>query len=317
MTMPKLSRELKTGIIAVLAIAVFIWGFSFLKGINLFESNRIFYAEYENVQGLSPSAPVTINGFQVGTINDIFFHPGKEGILVVKFSLENDFKFSKNSVAQIYSPDFISGKSIKLITSLNGSNAVSGDTLIGNVETGFLGALNDQIAPLQAKVQSFIINADSLLGGFNEVFDINTKTNLKQSIAKLNTTLSSFTTASKSLDRMLAEDGKIDSILDNANMASIKLVNLTDSLNDANLKSTVRKLETTLNSFNNILSNLDKGEGSMGKLLKDEGLYNNLKGASKEMEELLHEMKMNPKRFVHFSLFGKKPKPYQTEQTQN
>ena len=115
---------------------------------------------------------------------------------------------------------------------------------------------------------------------------------------------------------MLAEDGKIDSILDNANIASIKLVNLTDSLNDANLKSTVRKLETTLNSFNNILSNLDKGEGSMGKLLKDEGLYNNLKGASKEMEELLHEMKLNPKRFVHFSLFGKKPKPYLPEENQ-
>ncbi len=249
-------------------------------------------------------------------VNDIYFHPVREGMLIVKFSLENDFKFSKNSVAQIYSPDFISGKSIKLLTSLEGDNAVSGDTLIGNVEAGFLGALNDQIAPLQAKVQSFVINADSLLGGFNEVFDTKTKTNLKQSIAKLNTTLTSFTTASKSLDRILAEDGKIDSILDNANIASIKLVSLTDSLNDANLKSTVRKLETTLNSFNNILSNLDKGEGSMGKLLKDEGLYNNLKGASKEMEELLHEMKLNPKRFVHFSLFGKKPKPYQSEQPQ-
>ena len=314
--MPKLSRELKTGIIAVLAIAVFIWGFSFLKGINLFEGNRVYYAQYDNVQGLVVSAPVTINGLKVGTINDIYFHPKKEGILVVKFSLENDFTFSKNSIAQIYSPDFISGKSIKLLTSLKGDTAVSGDTLIGNVEAGFLGALNDQIAPLQAKVQSFVINADSLLGGFNEVFDTKTKTNMQQSIAKLNTSLTSFTTASKSLDRILAEDGKIDSILDNANIASIKLVNLTDSLNDANLKSTVQKLETTLNNFNNILSNLDKGEGSMGKLLKDEGLYNNLKGASKEMEELLREMKLNPKRFVHFSLFGKKPKPYTEEEIQ-
>jgi len=315
--MPKISRELRTGIIAVFAIAIFIWGFSFLKGINLFESSRVFYAQYENVQGLEPSAPVTINGLTVGTILDIDFHPRNQDILVVKFSLNKNLKFSKNSVAQIYSPDFISGKSIKLLTAKEGDNAISGDTLIGNVELGILGTLNDQIAPLQAKFQSFVINADSLVGGFNEIFDANTKNNLRESVAKLNTTLTSFNSISKSLDVMLADNGKIDSVLSNANKASMKLVSLTDSLNDSNIKSTVKKLELTLNNFNNILSNLDKGEGSMGKLLKDEGLYNNLKGASKEMEELLKEMKLNPKRFVHFSLFGKKPKPYQAEEPSN
>ena len=315
--MPKISRELRTGIIAVLAIAIFIWGFSFLKGINLFESSRVFYAQYENVQGLEPSAPVTINGLKVGTILNIDFHPKNQDVLVVKFSLDNDLKFSKNSIAQIYSPDFISGKSIKLLTEKDGDNAISGDTLVGNVEAGILGALNDQIAPLQAKFQSFVINADSLVGGFNEIFDANTKKNLRESVAKLNTTLTSFTSVSKSLDGMLAENGKIDSVLSNANKASMKLASLTDSLNDSNIKSTVQKLEVTLNNFNNILSNLDNGEGSMGKLLKDEGLYNNLKGASKEMEELLREMKLNPKRFVHFSLFGKKPKSYKPEEPSN
>ena len=314
--MPKISRELKTGIIAVAAIAVFIWGFSFLKGSNLLDTSRVFYAEYDNVQGLSASAPVTINGLKVGTINDISFHPQKAGRLIVKFSLENKVKFSINSVAQIYSPDFISGKSVKILTSNEGMTAVSGDTLVGNTEAGILGALNDQIAPLQSKVSSFLINADTLLAGFNAVFDKKGRTELKQSMAKLNTTLSSFQNASVSLDRMLSENGKLDSILSNANLASSNLVNLTDSLNNANLKSTIVKLESTLNNFNNILAKLEKGEGSMGKLLKDEGLYNNLKGASKEMEELLREMKLNPKRFVHFSLFGKKPPPYEpgTEQ---
>ncbi len=314
--MPKLSRELKTGIIALLVIAIFIWGFSFIKGTNLLDSNRVFYAEYNNVQGLSPSATVTINGLKVGTITNIYFHPEKVGRLVVKFSLESDFKFSKNSVAQIYSPDFISGKSIKILTSFTGSNAVSGDTLRGNVEAGILGALNEQIAPLQTKVESFLINADTLLQGFNAIFDQESQVNLKQSIAKLNTTLSNFKNASKSLDNMLADDGKIDSILSNATIASNNLVNLTDSLNNANIKSTIKKLETTLNSFNGIIANIEKGEGSIGKLLKDEGLYKNLEGASKEMEELLREMKLNPKRFVHFSLFGKRPKNYKPEEPQ-
>lgn len=314
--MPKLSKELKTGIIALLVIAIFIWGFSFIKGTNLLDSNRVFYAEYNNVQGLSPSATVTINGLKVGTITNIYFHPEKVGRLVVKFSLESDFKFSKNSVAQIYSPDFISGKSIKILTSFTGSNAVSGDTLRGNVEAGILGALNEQIAPLQIKVESFLINADTLLQGFNAIFDQESQVNLKQSIAKLNTTLSNFKNASKSLDNMLSDNGKIDSILSNATIASNNLVNLTDSLNNANLKTTIKKLETTLNSFNGILADIENGKGSMGKLLKDDGLYKNLEGASKEMEELLREMKLNPKRFVHFSLFGKRPKNYKPEEPQ-
>jgi len=314
--MPKLSRELKTGIIAVLVIAIFIWGFSFIKGTDLLDNSRVFYAEYDNVQGLSSSAPVTINGLKVGSINAIYFHPVKKGRLVVKFSLNNDFQFSKSSIAQIYSPDFISGKSIKILTSYEGENAIKGDTLKGNIEAGILGALNDQIAPLQSKVESFIINADSLVTGFNQMFDANTKKNLKESIAKINTSLTSFRRVSQSLDGMLSKDGKIDSILSNATIASSKLVDLTDSLNTANLKLTVQKFEATLNNFNNILASIDQGEGSIGKLLKDEGLYNNLKGASKEMEELLREMKLNPKRFVHFSLFGKKPKPYKPEEAQ-
>ncbi len=314
--MPKLSRELKTGIIALAVVAIFIWGFSFIKGTDLFDNSRVFYAEYDNVQGLSPSAPVTINGLKVGTINAIYFHPVKKGRLVVKFSLNSDFQFSRNSIAQIYSPDFISGKSIKILTSYDGENAIKGDTLKGNIEAGILGALNDQIAPLQTKVESFIINADSLVTGFNQMFDDKTKTNLRESIAKINTSLTSFNRISQSLDGMLAKDGKIDSILSNATIASSKLVDLTDSLNTANLKMTVQKFEATLNNFNSVLASIDKGEGSIGKLLKDEGLYNNLKGASKEMEELLREMKLNPKRFVHFSLFGKKPKPYKPEEAQ-
>jgi len=314
--MPKLSRELKTGIIALSVIAIFIWGFSFIKGTNLLDNHRVFYAEYNNVQGLSPSAPVTINGLNVGTINAIYFHPKKTGRLVVKFSLKSDFKFSKNSIAEIYSPDFISGKSIKILPSYTGNNAVSGDTLKGNIEAGLLGALNDQIAPLQSKVDSFLTNADSLLQGFNTIFDQESQVNLKQSIAKLNTTLSTFKNTSRSLDKMLSEDGKIDSILSNATIASNSLVSLTDSLNDADIKSTIKKLETTLNNFNGILAGIENGNGSIGKLLKDDGLYKNLEGASKEMEELLREMKLNPKRFVHFSLFGKKPKPYNSEEDQ-
>ncbi len=312
--MAKISRELKTGIIVVITIAIFIWGFNFIKGANLFDSSRNFYVEYENVQGLSVSAPVTINGLKVGSVDRIYFHPQKVGVLVVNFSMQNNFKFTKNSIAEIYSPDFISGKSIKILPAFDGNNAVSGDTLNGKIEAGILGALNDQIAPLQSKVTSFITNADTLLVGVNAIFDEKTQVNLKNAIASLNTTLSTFKTASTSLDKMLAENGKVDSILSNATIASHNLVSLTDSLNQSQIKETVKKLQGTIAKFNGILANIENGEGAIGKLLIDEGLYDNLEAASKEMEELLFELKVNPKRFVHFSLFGKKPKPYKSEE---
>ena len=314
--MGKISRELKTGIVAIVTIIIFIWGFNFLKRSDLINKSNDFYAEYNNVQGLIVSAPVTINGLRVGSIKDIYFHPSKRGTLVVRFSLEEDYDFSKKSIAQIYSPDFISGKSIKILPSYDGETAKSGDTLAGRIEAGILGAINDQIAPLQKKVEGFLLRTDSLVSNINDVFDTETKGNLRGSIAKLNSTLASFNAASQSLNKLLATNGKIDSILTNATTASGNLAAVSDSLANANIKSTIQQLESTLAGFNGILTTIDKGEGSLGKLLKDEGLYDNLEGATKEMEELLREMKLNPKRFVHFSLFGKKPKPYSPQEAE-
>jgi len=306
-----MSRELKTGIIAIAAIALFIWGFNFLKGSNLFDANRTFYVEYPNVQGLAVSAPVTIDGFEVGKVESIKFHPEKRGVLLIELAIVNPIEFSKQSVAEIYSPDLINGKSIKIIPALTGDTAQSGDTLPGSIEVGILGALDDQIGPLQDKLEGFLGNADTLLGGFNTVFDADGKENLRETLASLNTTMKNFNQASGKLNRMLSENGKLDTILSSASLAADNLARLTDSLNNAGLNAMVRKFEVTLGRFDSILAAIDSGEGTVGKLLKDEGLYTNLESAAKEMEELLHELKVNPKRFVHFSLFGKRPKPYE------
>ncbi|MCB0475151.1 MAG: MCE family protein [Flavobacteriaceae bacterium] len=311
--MPNISREIKAGMVAVITIIGFVWGFNYLKGSNILDKSRHFYAEYKNVQGLDVSAPVTINGLRVGSIDKIYFNPEKRGSLMVEFSLQNDYQFSKNSVAQIYSPDFISGKSIKILPDYEGQPAVSGDTLTGNIDVGILGTINDQIAPLQKKVQSFVENADSLLISFNQVFDTTTKANIKESTNRLKIALGSFNEASRSINSMLAEGGKIDSVLNNAVIVTSDLTQIADSLKQARIAQTINRLDSTLQTFNSILNEVQEGDGSLGKLLKDEGLYNNLEGASKEMEKLLQDLRLNPKRYVHFSLFGKKPKPYQPE----
>lgn len=308
-----MSKELKTGVIAIAIIALFVWGYNFLKDKSLYDKTRIFYAEYTNVQGLLINAPVTISGLKVGKVSKINFHPYKKGVLVAHISLSNDIKFSRNSVAQIYSPDFISGKSLKInIVEDEDEFAQSGDTLTGEIDSGILGAINEQIAPLQSKVESFVVNTDSVMQNLNQVLDEQNQENIKISLQTLRETLVKFNSIANELDILFKENNsKFDSIFDNANIAMQNFSQITDSLKNANLGATVNKLQHTLDSFNRILDSIESGNGTIGKLMKDEQLYNNLENASKELEELLREVKLHPKRFVHLSLFGKKEKEYQ------
>jgi len=308
----KLSKELKTGIIAVFAISLSIWGYNFLKKQNVFESSRVYYSEFKNVQGLTTASIVSINGLQVGNVLSIKFNPKKRGTLIVSYSINNNFRFSKNSITKI-KPRLMGGAELILIPDYNGKDAASGDYLVGNAEKSMFASITDKLNPLDAKLNTVLLDADKLLVNINNTLDTNTQKNIKSSIAQLNKTLHHFKSASKSIDELLAENKiKFNTILNNTNDATKSLKSLTADIEKANLandlKQTMAKLNTSLSSFDQILSKMNNGEGSIGKLLKDEGLYNNLENASKEMEELLREMKEHPKRFVHFSLFGKKDK---------
>lgn len=308
-----ISREIKTGIAAVIIIFLSFWGYNFLKNRSLYDSTRTFYAEYTNVQGLAPKSPITINGLKVGTVSEITFHPFKRGILVAHLNMSNDIQFSVNSVAQIYSPDFISGKSLKINIALDESSiAVSGDTLIGEVDTGILGMINEQIAPLQSKVESFVVNTDSVMQSVNQLMNDENQKNIRESLANMNAVLSQFKSTAANLESMTSEGGKIDSIMTGANKTMNNLAQISDSLKAANIGATVTELQHSLESFNVILDSVKTGHGTLGKLMKDEALYTNLTNASKELEELLKEVKEHPKRFVHISVFGKKEKPYET-----
>jgi phospholipid/cholesterol/gamma-HCH transport system substrate-binding protein len=308
-----ISREIKTGIAAVIIIFLSFWGYNFLKNRSLYDSTRTFYAEYTNVQGLAPKSPITINGLKVGTVSEITFHPFKKGILVAHLNMSNDIQFSVNSVAQIYSPDFISGKSLKINIALDESSiAVSGDTLIGEVDAGILGMINEQIAPLQSKVESFVVNTDSVMQSVNQLMNDENQKNIKESLANMNAVLSQFRSTAANLEMMTSEGGKIDSIMTGANKTMNNLAQISDSLMVANIGATVVELQHSLESFNVILDSVKTGHGTLGKLMKDEALYTNLTNASKELEELLKEVKEHPKRFVHLSVFGKKEKPYET-----
>lgn len=306
----KVSREIKTAVLVIISIILFIWGYNFLKGKNLFDNSTKLFVVYENVAGLAPSAPVTLNGLTIGKVNSISINP--DGKLLVELHITTDFPIAKTSIAEIYDSGLVGGRQIAIKPNLLDKNyTVSGDYLQASSKLGLTDALAQQLEPLQAKIQQLLENADVLFTNINDILDTQTRQNLKSSIASLNTTLSEFSVASKHINEILAENkSKLNSTLKNVDKVSGNFATISDSLAKANLGQTVKKLEKTLANVDKIMAELEQGKGTMGKLMKDETMYTNFSKTSKELELLLQDLRLNPTRYVNVSLFGKKNKPY-------
>lgn len=306
----KLSREVKTSILVISGILLFIWLFNFLKGNDLLTTSRTFYTTYDNVEGLVVSTPVTINGLSVGKVQDISFTEDGSGKLLIKFIVEDDFEFSKNSEAQLYEAGLIGGKAIAILPAFdNAENAKKGDYLKGTVKAGLSELVNQRLTPLQEKIETTIVSADSLLVNINSMLDDRTKANFQSSIAQLNSTISSFKETSTSLNQLVTyNQEKLGSTLSNIENVSQNLSKITDSIAAADLASTIKNLENTLGNFNSVMASIENGEGSMGKMFNDDALYNNMENATKELEELLRDIKLHPKRY--FRILSKKEIPY-------
>jgi phospholipid/cholesterol/gamma-HCH transport system substrate-binding protein len=306
----KISREIKTAVLVIMSILLFLWGYNFLKGKNLFDSSNKLYVVYENVAGLASSAPVTLNGLTIGKVNSITINP--DGKLLVELHITTDFPISKSSIAEIYDSGIVGGRQIAIKPNLLDKNyTVSGDYLQASSKLGLTDALAQQLEPLQAKIQELLENADVLFTNVNDILDNKTRLNLKNSIASLDTTLSEFSVASKNINEMIAVNKtNINSIVSNFDKTADNFAVISDSLAKANLGQTVKNLEKTLAEVDKIMSALEQGKGTMGKLIKDETLYANFSKTSKELELLLQDVRLHPTRYVNVSLFGKKNKPY-------
>lgn len=311
----KLSKEIKTAILVLSGILLFIFIFYYLKGENILDNSIKISAVYNNVEGLAPSAAVTINGHKIGKVQSIHFTNDLSGKLNVEMLIDSDFEFSKNSTAQLYESGLIGGKAIAIIPAFDGAPSVeSGDILSSDVKPGLTDLVNQRLTPLQEKMERMMVSADTLLVNLNTLFDAQTKSNIKSSIAELSTTIESFKSTSESLkDLVVDNSSSIGQTITNFNKISDDLTRLSTSLTAADFDTIMADLKSTISSFNQLLSAIENGEGSVGKLMKEEAVYNNLEGATKQLEELLEDMKLNPKRYVHFSLFGKKAKQYDSE----
>nr|WP_299346644.1 MlaD family protein [Allomuricauda sp.] len=308
----KLTREIKTGIIGLVGILAFILGYNYLKSSALFENTKTFYAVYNHVGGLQPGTQVTINGFAVGNVNSIRFKDNS-GKLLVTFSINNDFEFSKNSKAELYDTGIIGGKGIQINPVFDGAPiAQSGDTLTSETKPGLTELVQQKLTPLQMKVEGAVSHADSLLMNVNAILDEPTKQDLKDGIAGLSDLVASFKASADKLNTLLENNKEqLDSSIKNVDNITSNFSKLSDSLSKAGLAATVSEFQTTVERLNAVLGKIEKGEGSLGKLAKDDKLYDNLAEASRELDLLLQDFRLNPKRYVNVSVFGKKQKEYE------
>lgn len=306
----KLTKEVKTALLIISGIALFIFGFNYLKGKNIFEPTNIFYTEFD-YNSLSTSSPVTVMGNSVGKIEDISYN-FDTGKTRVAFTVDDKLQFSKNSVVKMYETGLMGGNAIAILVSNEGEQAKPGDVLPSEVEYGLITNLSKNFTGVTSDLGSTLKSTDTLMLSINRLVNDNSEVGLKRTIEELNYTLKSFKNTSNTVNQTLSNNDKnITAILEKFKVISSDLALLTSDLKEANIGATVENLNATLNNLNAILASVDNGEGTLGKLLKDEGVYNNLEGASSQLEQLLQDMKLNPKRYVHFSLFGKRAKEYE------
>jgi|TARA_X000000368_G_scaffold52010_1_gene37099 phospholipid/cholesterol/gamma-HCH transport system substrate-binding protein len=308
----KLSYEIKTGVLVLTGIILFIIGFSYLKSNDVFIKDRVFYAVYEDVEGVSKGTPVTISGFNVGSVQDIKFFNNSSKLLL-KFRVENDFNFSNQSTAQIYETGLIGGKALAVIPKYGNEIAKSGDTLNSSIAPGLTELVNDKLSPLQEKIESMVVSADSVLISLNSVLNTQAKDQIQSTITNFSSTVTDLKNSAGTLDEMISMNkNKINNIITNVNKSSNELSDLSNSFSD--LTVIIENLSESSNSIENIVNEISSGNGSLGNLIYDDNLIKSLNAASSNINLLIEDLRLNPKRYVHFSLFGKKNKPYNKEE---
>jgi len=304
----KLKREHKTAIIVILALVAAIWGFNYLKGRDLLNKYNTFYAITDNVEGIVASTPVTLKGIEIGNVEGLHFYNGIEKTMIT-LRVKDDYKFSKDSKIRVYGGNFMGGKSVAIVPGTSSQLAVDKDTLQIMKEPGMLELVNNRLTPLQDKFETTLIETNKLLGGLNNVLNPKVQHSLINTTADLEKMMRSLKTTTARVDRLLAKNqAHFDKSLENIDKLSANFVTLSDSLKQIQVGKLVKGLNQTIEKINISIDKMNRGDGTIAKLMNDKQLYENLAKSTKELELLLKDMRENPKRYVHFSVWGRKDK---------
>ncbi len=296
------TKEVKIALTAVLGIVVLFFGMNFLKGKNIFSTDHIYYARFANINGLTSSTPVFANGFQVGTVKDIRFDYTGRGDVMVKFGTDKQMVLPQGTTAEIESDMMGNVKMNLVLAAVTGESLQPGDTISGAVNGGMMGKVAEMVPSVEKmlpKLDSIMMSLNALLAdpalaqSLHNVQDITS--NLAVSTARLNVLMGSL---NRNVPVMMA---KANGVLDNTER-------LTGNLATVDVAATMEKINQTLANVSDLTGKLNSNDGTLGLLLNDKQLYCNLNKTMVSADSLLVNLRQHPKRYVHFSLFGRKDK---------
>jgi len=314
----KISREVKIGFVVLVTLAVAVWGYNWLKGNNLLQKSKDYYAVYTNVGGLSVNSPVVVNGFQVGTVSDIHLMPERPELVLVTFRItDKKFKFPKDSEAKLASPSLLGGKVIDIRLGDSSVYAVPGDTLFTSYQLDLQEQVNELVAPLKVKVESLLSNIDSILIPIQTILNDETARKLAEGLGRIPAIIANLERITYKVDTLISsEKNKLSRIFSNVESISANLKNnndkissildnvdeITDSLAKSNFKKAIANATDILEKVDNIVTKIDNGEGTLGALINDDKLYLQIDSAAKNLNFLVDDIGQNPERYLHFSL---------------
>ena len=309
--MKRLSKELRIGMLVVISIVVLVWGINYLKGSNLFDSSRTIYALYGNIGGLQEGSSITVNGFKVGVVKKISLLTDNTYSLLVALSIEENINIPSNSVSKIVNEDIMGSKGISLVLGDSNINAEQGDTLSSDMDRSLKEEVNKQILPLKNKAEQLIGSIDSIVTVITSVLSKDARESLTKSLVSLDNTFTTMSQTMTKVNKIVDQnDERISSIIKNLEANNDEITNILKNFSELSDNIAKSNIKTTFASLNEISKKISDSEGSLGMFINDKDLYLNLEKSSKELEALIKDIKLNPKRYVGFSVLGGKSKSY-------
>jgi len=303
----RLSREIKAAFFVLSTILLFIFGFNYLKGSSILDKQKTIYAVYDEVDGLLVGANVMINGLSIGNVTELDFLPNSTKILVT-LKVKDKLNFSSKSTASIYETGVLGGLAISIEPVFERESIVkTGDTLMSSVRPGLTELINRQIEPLSRQLQSTITSVDSIFTGASNVLNRQTQEEIKESISVLTSAINAINNSSVIIEETLtSKNTQINNTIDNFEKISSNLSNVSNELNSFGLTSLLSNLEISVDGISSIVNKLDSDNSTLGKLINEDEVYNNLNSSIESLNILINDIKANPKKYVHFSVFGRK-----------
>lgn len=314
----KLSKEFKIGIVVAVAFALLYWGFNFLKGKDIFSKERVFVAVYDDVAGLGKTNPVNINGLSVGQVRNMYFSTDGQAKVIIELVVKNQIPIPINSLAKIVSSDLLGSKAVDIILGDALQYAQPGDTLISDVESSIKDEVNRQLQPLKLKAESLMNSVDTTLSMLQSIFSNDNTRNFSKSVQSVANSFENLESTTSTLDTLMTgQKNRMERILENIEQITLNLRNNEGNLNNiiANFSSisdtlaqiqfahTMQQVDETMANLAQVSGKINNGEGSLGMLVNNDSLYLELEKTSRDLNLLLEDIRLNPKKYVKFSVF--------------